>query len=105
MRAPAHNKCTSKTYTERRAELARVEVEDKDVFNIFVLLVGTELTSNTDIYLLYCQSSTPTLSTPLRGRTAKPRWRRGSSKPCSIMCFSEFPFSAVATDVYIHLRA
>ncbi len=50
MRAPAHNKCTSKTYTERRAERARVEVEDKDVLNIFVPLMGTQLTSNTDFY-------------------------------------------------------
>ncbi len=50
MRAPAHNKCTSKTYTERRAERARVEVENKDVLNIFVLLLDTQLTSNTDFY-------------------------------------------------------
>ncbi len=48
MRAPAHNKCTSKTYTERRAERARVEVEDKDVLNSFILLVNTQLTSNID---------------------------------------------------------
>ncbi len=50
MRAPAHNKYSSKTYTERRAERARVEVEEKDVLNFFVLLVPTQLTSNTDFY-------------------------------------------------------
>ncbi len=50
MRAPAHNKCTSRAYTERRAERARVKVKDKDVLNIFVPLVGTQLTSNTDFY-------------------------------------------------------
>ncbi len=50
MRAPAHNKCTSKSYTERRAERARFKVEDKDVLNIFVPLVVTELTCNTDFY-------------------------------------------------------
>ncbi len=50
MKAPNHNKCTSKTYTERRAERARVEVEDKDVLNFFELLVDTQLTSNTDFY-------------------------------------------------------
>ncbi len=51
--APAHNKCTSKTYTERRAERARVEVEDKDkdVLNIFKLLTDTQLTSYTDFCL------------------------------------------------------
>ncbi len=37
------------------------------------------------------QSSAPTLSTPLRGRVAKPRRRRGSSKPCSLLCFSGIP--------------
>ncbi len=50
MRAPAHNKYTSKTYTERRAERARVEVEDKDVLNCLVLLVHTQLTSYRDCY-------------------------------------------------------
>ncbi len=50
MRAPAHNKYTSKTYTERRAERARVEVEDKDLLNYLVLLVHTQLTSNRDCY-------------------------------------------------------
>ncbi len=34
------------------------------------------------------QSSTPTLSAPLCGHAVKPRWRRGSSKPCSLLCFS-----------------
>ncbi len=42
MSAPAHNKYTSKTYTERRAERAIVEAEDE----LFVLLVDTQLTSN-----------------------------------------------------------
>ncbi len=51
--APAHNKCTSRTYTERRAERARVEVEDKDVSNILKLLTDTQLTSYTD----FCQAS------------------------------------------------
>ncbi len=46
MRAPAHNKYTSKTYTERRAERARVEVEDR---NILVLLVDTQLSSNMQV--------------------------------------------------------
>ncbi len=50
MRAQTHNKCTSKTYTERRAERARFKVEDKDVLNFLVLLVDTQLTSNTDFY-------------------------------------------------------
>ncbi len=50
MSAPTHNKCTSKSYTDRRAERARVEVEDKDVLNFSELLVDTQLTSNTDFY-------------------------------------------------------
>ncbi len=45
MKAPTHNKCTSKTYTERRAERARVKIEDKDVLNFLILLVDTQLTS------------------------------------------------------------
>ncbi len=49
MTAPAHNEYTSKTYTESRAERARFDVKDKDVLNVLVLLVDTQLTSNMQV--------------------------------------------------------
>ncbi len=58
MRAPAHNKCTSITYTERRAERARVEVEDKDVLNTFVLPMDTQLTSKMRFLPNKCEEGT-----------------------------------------------
>ncbi len=55
--------------------------------------------------LVYIQSSTPTLSAPLRDRAAKPRWRRGSGKPCKLLCFSGIPFSYYSRHPCVHTPA